>query len=57
MSVEPLTANVRLSRGKKANRRLRFQNKIPAILYGMGEMIALEMEEELEDEVRKGYIV
>ena len=46
MPVESLTANVRLSRGKKANRRLRFQNKIPAILYGMGETIALEMEEE-----------
>jgi large subunit ribosomal protein L25 len=46
MSVESLTANVRHSRGKKANRLLRYQNKIPAILYGLGEMIALEMEEE-----------
>lgn len=45
MSEEMLTATVRQSTGKRASRKLRHANRIPAILYGAGQSKMLEMDE------------
>lgn len=45
MSQEKLQAKIRHLTGKKANRQLRLLDKIPAILYGPGQSINLELEE------------
>ena len=41
-----LNAHIRKSQGKAANRRLRLQGRIPAVLYGPRGNFQLEMEEE-----------
>ncbi|MED5516243.1 MAG: 50S ribosomal protein L25, partial [SAR324 cluster bacterium] len=46
MSENQLTANIRSTKGKSANQKLRQLGNIPAILYGPRGNILLEMEEE-----------
>ncbi|MEC9360866.1 MAG: 50S ribosomal protein L25 [SAR324 cluster bacterium] len=46
MSENQLTANIRSTKGKSANQKLRQSGNIPAILYGPRGNILLEMEEE-----------
>ncbi len=47
MSAETLTAKIRHSKGKKATRQLRHEQRIPAVLYGAGQaMMMLNMPEE-----------
>ena len=45
MSEEMLTATVRQSKGKKFSRKRRHAGQIPAILYGAGPSMMLEMDE------------
>lgn len=45
MSQETLVAKVRHSTGKRANRQLRTADKIPAVLYGTGPSVMLEMDQ------------
>ena len=46
MSENQLAANIRSTKGKSANQKLRQSGNIPAILYGPRGNILLEMEEE-----------
>ena len=46
MSENQLVANIRSSKGKTANQKLRQSGNIPAVLYGPRGNIMLEMEEE-----------
>ncbi len=46
MSEVQLSANIRHVKGKAANRQLRREEKIPAVLYGPNLSVMLEMEEE-----------
>ena len=46
MSENQLRANIRSSKGKTANQKLRQSGNIPAVLYGPRGNIMLEMEEE-----------
>jgi len=46
MSAKTLTAKIRHSTGKKATRQLRHAHRIPAVLYGAGQAMMLNMPEE-----------